>query len=286
MIRKGKRPQIAGWILFAAAVAFFCLQMGYFYVHAHYQEEYVDDRIFYVVNVLCVICIVAAMYLLLQTTKIWIWIGAGLVVAFTIVNGVLMVNSNENIKNTISISPNFKHAFSIKEDQENGEAVYFRSYFGILARPNEKLPYEIDESLSVEWLAKDVAAFTYSSYDKSIHQFIGTYGSRGGASYRYVASEIRGEWEGENTRVISDMDGISVTEDGETKHFDDDQIVQFGTLAVVLTEADEAVWTISLDENFKSHANDAKPPAGNITLYKASKGSNEPITQHYVREGD
>lgn len=282
MIQKGNRSRIVGWILFAVAVVFFCMQMGYFYVHAQYQAEYVDNRIFYVVNVLCIICMVSAMCLLLQATKRWRWISAGLAVVFIIVNGVLMVNSNEHIKNSTSISPDFKHVFAIKEDKESEEAVYFRSYFDILARPNEKLPYKIDDAFSVEWLARDVAAFTYSAPDDSIHQFIGTYGSRGGGSYNYVASEIRGEWEGDNTRILSDMDGISVTENGETKHFDEDHIVQFGTLAVVLTDGDEAVWTISLDDNFQSHANESKPPSGNITLYKASNEPKDPITQHYV----
>lgn len=287
MNQKHKLTRIVGWILLAAAALLFCMQLGYFYVHAQYQAEYVDDRVFYSVNMLCIICLISAMCLLLKATKKWIWIGAGLTAIFIIANSVLMVNSNEHIKHYTSISPDFKHVFSVKEDQESGEAVYFRSRFGILARPKEKLPYKIKDTLPVEWLASDVAAFTYSATDDSIHQFIGTYGSRGnGLSYNYVASEIRGEWEGENTQVISDMDGISVTENGETGHFDADHIVQFGTLAVVLMDGPEAAWTISLDENFQSHANEAKQPSGNITLYKASREQNAPITQHYVGEKD
>lgn len=287
MMHKRNLTRMAGWVLLAAAVALFCMQLGNFYVQVRYHAEYVDDRIFYIVNVLCIVCIVSAIFLLLQVTKRVVWIAAGLVVIFVIVNGFLMMKSNEQIKNMTSISPDFKHVFAIKEDRASGEAVYFRSYFDILARPLEKLPYEIDESISIEWLAKDIAAFTYSSHDGSTHQFIGTYGSREGDSYNYVASEIRGEWEGEKTRIVSDADGISVTENGETKHFDEEHTVQFGTLAVVLTEDDEAVWTISLDENFKSHANDDNPPSGNITLYKASKEHNVPMTHAYVGgEGD
>src|SRR5699024_3716281 len=228
-----------------------------------------------------------AIILLLKVTFKVVWMVAGMGMIFVIVNGFLMMKINKKNKNMRSITNDFKHVFVIKEDRRRIEAVNDMSYFDILERPLETLPYEIDESISIEWLAKDIAAFTYSSHDGSTHQFIGTYGSCEGDSYNYVASEIRGEWEGEKTRIVSDADGISVTENGETKHFDEEHTVQFGTLAVVLTEDDEAVWTISLDENFKSHANDDNPPSGNITLYKASKEHNVPMTHAYVGgEGD
>src|SRR5699024_7020060 len=178
--------------------------------------------IYEISKLLCSTCVVSDNIQMLLVTNMIVCIAAVLLAIFYNVNGFLMMKSNEQIKNMTSISPDFKHVFAIKEDRASGEAVYFRSYFDILASPLEKLPYEIDESISIEWLAKDIAAFTYSSHDGSTHQFIGTYGSREGDSYNYVASEIRGEWEGEKTRIVSDADGISVTENGETKHFDEE----------------------------------------------------------------
>lgn len=254
MKQTNKLTRIIGWILFVFAIGFFCLQMGYFYVHANYKAEYVDNRIFYLVNVLFVICTALAMWLLLHTKKRWKQIGAGVAVIFMTANLVLMVNSNKQVRNRTSISPDFKHVFSVKEDIESGEAVYYRSYFNILARPTEKLPYEIDEVFSMEWLANDVAAFTYGAPDNTIHQFVGTYGSRDSSqSYHYVGAEMQGEWADGNTRVVSNTDGISVSKNGETGSFDWDHIVQFGTLAVVLMNDNEAAWTISLNKNFESN---------------------------------
>src|SRR5699024_11646941 len=113
-------------VLLEAAVALFCMQLRNFYVEVRYHAEYVDDRIFYIVNVRCIICIVSAIFLLLQVTKRVVWIAAGLVVIFVIVNGFLMMKSNEQSKNMTSISPDFNHVFAIKEDRASGESVYFR----------------------------------------------------------------------------------------------------------------------------------------------------------------
>ena len=58
-------------------------------------------------------------------------------------------------------------------------------------------------------------------------------------------------------------------------------IEQFGTLAIVLKQNDEAVWTIALNENFVVDSSSAEGSKGNITLYKADLGDVEPITLHY-----
>ncbi|BBU40848.1 hypothetical protein APP_31400 [Aeribacillus pallidus] len=56
----------------------------------------------------------------------------------------MFVAKGKKVKNIISISPDFKHVLSIKENAESGDAVYLRSYYGILARPKERLPYKTD----------------------------------------------------------------------------------------------------------------------------------------------
>src|SRR5699024_6724787 len=88
---------------------------------------------------------------------------------------------NQKIKNITSVSPDLKHVLSIKENIETGNAIYYISYYGILARPKEKLPYETIGDFKVEWLAHDVAAVTYKTVDNTIQQYIGTYGDRAGA---------------------------------------------------------------------------------------------------------
>lgn len=280
---ENKRTKMMGWTLLLVALDFFCLQMGYFFVHARFQVEYIDNRIFYVINILCVISLASAMLLLLSITKRWKMIGACMTAVFIVLNGVLLVINNNEVKNIVSISPDFKHVLSIKENTKSGEAVYYRSYYNILARPKERLPYDTGGEFNVEWLAKDVAAVTYKTADNSIQQFIGTYGDRGsGSSYYYVGPEIHGNWVGDNTQVISNTEGISVTENGKTELFDWDHIVQFGTLAIVLMRESEAAWTISLDENFEVHSDASAIQTGDISLYEASMEENKPITLHYI----
>lgn len=279
---RGKWIKIIGWILFLFATGFFCLQMGYLVVHARFQVEYIDNRLFYIINIFCVICLTLAILLLLRLTKNFKLIGASIVVVFIIVNAVTLVGSNQEIKNITSVSPDFKHVLSIKENTEIGEAVYYRSYYGFLARPKERLPYETDGDFKVDWLANDVAAVTYKAADNTIQQYIGTYGDRGsGRSYYYVGAEIHGIWQGETLEVVSDTEGISVTENGKTELFDWDNIHQFGTLAVILKKNNEAIWTISLNENFEVHSAASEPTVGSISLYKATMEKNQPITLHY-----
>lgn len=271
-----------GWMLLVFAIGFVCLQLGYLFVHERYDVEYIDNRLFYIINIFCVIFLCVSILLLLQLTKRFQWIMVSVVSLFIIGNIVLLVQSNQAIKNMTSISPNFKHVFSIKEDVESGEAIYYRSYYRILARPKERLLDKVDGDYKIEWLAKDIAAFTYETTDQSTQQFIGTYGDRkNGLSYYDVGAEVQGEWQADDVNVITGPDGIAVTENNQTELFDWDHIEQFGTLAIVLKQDDEAVWTIALNENFVVDSYSTEDSKGNITLYKADVGDVEPVTLHY-----
>lgn len=278
----GKITKVIGWSLFLLAIGFFCLQMGYLFVQARFDVEYVDNRLFYIINILCVTCLILAVLFLLKLTKILKIIGVNLLIIFTIINVTLLIISNKEIKNITSISPDFRHVLSIKENTFTKESVYYRSHYGILARPRDRLPHRTTSEFKTEWLANDIAAVTYKTRDDAIQQYIATYGDRGGAiAYYYVGAEIQGEWHGETIELISAPEGISVTENGETELFDWDDIHQFGTLAVVLTKNEEAVWTVSLNENFEVHSDASEPMVGNISLYKATMENNQPITLHY-----
>ncbi|MDY0395723.1 hypothetical protein ACFSMW_19875 [Virgibacillus halophilus] len=269
--------KIAGWFLFILAVGFFGLQMGYLFAHARYHAEYVDNRLFYVINMLCIICAGAAILLLVKSSRKWKFVGAVMVILFVAVQSVLLTESDKQIKNISSISPDFQHVLSMKE--KNGETVYFRTYYKILALPKEKLPDETTGKFKVQWLANDVAAITYQTIDDKVQQFIGTYGDRGeGVSYYYVGAEIHGQWKGKDAAVLSDEEGITVSWHGQTELFKWEQVQQYGTLAVVLHRNHEAAWTIALNDNFEIHSNAAKTPAGEITLYPADiDGGQAPV---------
>lgn len=282
MKNKNNFMNIVGWALFVISISIFTFQMGYLFISKKYQVEYIDDRLFYIINIFCILFLTLAIPLLINLKKRMKFIGAGIVFIFIMVHIFLLVSSNQAVKNITSISPNWKHVLSIKENVENGAAVYYRDYYGILARPKERLPFDTKGEFQVEWLANDIAAVTYEAKDDTIQQFIGTYGDRGsGISYYYVAAEIHGRWQGENIQLISDTEGISVIEDGETELFEWENIQQFGTLAVVLKRDNEAVWTISLNENFEVHSDATESTVGNIRIYEATMEKNEPITLEY-----
>lgn len=274
--------QTLGWILFLLAIGFFGMQLAYFYGYERFQVEYIDDRLFYMINIMFIVSLFFANLLLFKRRKKYQLIGAGLVVLFIVVHVMLLMGGQNKINNITSISPNFKHVLSIKENVESGEATYYRSYYGILGRPKEPLPTEISGDMQVEWLADDVAAVTYQAPDQKLQQFIATYGDRGGGtSYYYVGAEIHGRWQGDHVEVISDEEGITVKENNQVEQYPWDNIEQFGTLAVVLMDNNEAAWTISLNENFEVHSGAPQPTVGNISLYKATMDENDPIILDY-----
>lgn len=150
-----------------------------------------------------------------------------------------------------------------------------------MARPKEQLPTESVGDYKVEWLANDVAAFTYQTTENTIKQFIGTYGDRkNGLAYYNVEAEIHGVWEGANVKLKTAPEGIMITENNEAQLFTWDSMEQFGTLALVLMQDDEAVWTVSLNEKFEVHSDARTETNGNIALYKATMGKSELVKLH------
>jgi len=278
--------RISGYALFFVSLGLFLLQMGYMIFHDSFNVEYSDNRLFFVINMLIVLCLSFALSLLFTFSKRWKVMGVSGVVAFLLLNIIFGIIHHGKIRNVVSVSPDFKHLFVMKEKTQTNEAIYYRTYFGILAQPKERLPYQIGDEYKVEWLVNDVAAFTYNSPDNKIHQYVGTYGDRGGGgSYYYVGPSIHGKWRGENVTVTTTAEGITVQEDGEPQSFDWDHVVQFGTLAIVLVNNNQAQWTIALNENFLIESQETIPPTGEITLYKATMTDRKPMRLEY-HDGD
>jgi hypothetical protein len=280
-----QNKKIGGWLFFLIAIGLFCLQMGYFILRSKYYVEYTDNRIFYVITILIVIFMGFSIVLFFVVSKKWRIIILSCVVVVVLLQMGMLINHSNKTKHIVSISPDLKHVLVIKENRELGIATYYRTYYGIFAIPKESLPYKTSGEFKVKWLEKDIAAVTYNTANRKIHQYIGTYGDRnGGSSYSYVGPSIHGKWEGNNVRVISTSEGITIENNGEMESYKWDNIVQFGTIAVVLTENNGADWTIALNENFKSNANEPIPPSGEITIYKATMGKAEPVTLEYVSQ--
>lgn len=267
---------ILGGLFFLVALGLFLIQMGYLLLHNRLQMEYIDNRLFYIINISIVISIFLGGFILFSFTRKFKAIASSLIGIFIVVNIVLLYQSNQEIKNIVSISPDFKHVFSVKENAERGEVVYYRSYYGIVARPKERLSGSITGAYEVKWLADDVAVFTYETSGGEVQAFAGTYGDRGqGSSYYYVGPEMQGLWANEGVEVVSNTEGIQVKSKTDTAFFEWDQIHQYGTLAIVLEQDQEAEWVIGLNEDFQMRSDASNSPGGSISLYKAAIGSEE-----------
>ncbi|SHN27113.1 hypothetical protein [Gracilibacillus kekensis] len=280
-----KWVKIIGILIFLIAVAIFCLQLGSFIAQPLYQAEYIDNRLFYLFNIIIVLSLGISMLLLLSLNKRRITIIVTIGIIMTAINVYLMYESNQGIKNITSVSPSGEEVFAIKSNTYTGEATYYRSYFRILGRPHKELSQVIEKGGPINWLTDDIAVFTYLDKNQHIQQFVGTYGDRqDGRSYYYVGSQIRGNWQGENTRVIANSDGITIMQQGNDHFFDWDHVQQYGTLAIVLSENDQAKWTIALGADFSFDDHTPEPPTGEIILYKAKLKNTEAIALEYIGE--
>lgn len=76
----------------------FLFANGILFVHERFQVEYIDNRLFYIINIFCVICLALAILLLLPLIEKWKWIGVSVVILFIMVNGGMLVASNQEIK--------------------------------------------------------------------------------------------------------------------------------------------------------------------------------------------
>lgn len=270
-LQKNRLWKIVGWLLFLIGISLFTIQVGYLLLQGRLQIEYIDNRLFYLINILIVICLLLGLMLLFAFTQKFKTIGASIVVIFIIINVVLLFQSNAKIKNIVSISPDFKHVFSIKSNLKLDKAIYYRSYYGIVARPKEKLASPVRDDYDVEWLTNDIAAFIYQTHDNQTKAFVGTYGDRNqGVGYYNVGPEIQGVWQAEDVKVVSDPDGIMVIENGDKSMFEWDEIEQFGTLAIVLEKNQEAAWVIGLNEDFEVQSDSLAQQTGRISLYKTT----------------
>src|SRR5690625_4311861 len=98
-----KKRRISTWgaLLFLFALGSFSFQMGFLFLQANFQVEYIDNRIFYIINMICVLCLGVAIYLLLALTGKWKWMMGSLFAILLVVNGVLLVGSNQMVKHTL-----------------------------------------------------------------------------------------------------------------------------------------------------------------------------------------
>lgn len=116
-----------GWLFFFIAIGFFCVQMGFFFLQSRYEVEYVDNRLFYLMNISIVIFMVLSIIFLLTLTKMWKMVIASITVVLILNQVSLLINHNSRTKHIVSLSTDLRHVLVIKENRETGQATYFAS---------------------------------------------------------------------------------------------------------------------------------------------------------------
>src|SRR5690625_8008635 len=89
---RDKLTKIIGWILFLLTIGSFCLHMGYLFVHAKFQVEYIDNQLFYIINIFCVICLSLTVFFLLNLTQKFKLISDRIVIIFISVQFIMFIS--------------------------------------------------------------------------------------------------------------------------------------------------------------------------------------------------
>lgn len=279
---------MVGVLLLLLALFFFMVQLAFLLVPSivDSQFEYIDNRAFYVINSVCALFLLLGCFLLLRLRKMGLAFGFSLFILFVGVNIYLIQGVNDSMTHHISRSPSGDHTLIVKHEKTENQAVYYRPYYKLLARPLERI-VDMESEPQITWVTADVAAITYVHSSERITQFIATYGSRGGnTSYYNVVPEIQGLWQGEEIEVLVNTEGVTVREGGRAETFTHEQTIQYGTLAVGLTApSGEARWTIALGEDFDFWSVDRQAPSGTLRLFEATMDEGEAVTLEIV-EGE
>lgn len=279
---------LIGGICLGLACILLLIQVWYLVRGSKQQLEYIADWIFYGIN--------AAIIVLAYTGGICVgvfrkyclkkWVIA-LISVFFVTNIFVGLVWPSSEKEVISISSDRSSMLVLKINKESGKATVFRSRTLCFVRPADVFPYTVKDDVKIQWLTGDVCALTYqSTEDNGIHQYVATYGDRGGGiSYYYVTSAALGTWRAEGkyedyTIELSDGPEGSIqleTPMGE-EIYEYEECLQYGTLAIVFPK-DDPKWTLSLNQDCKIEAGETVvSEGGTLSLCRVSMDKTAPVT--------
>lgn len=258
-------------------IIFSLLQLGYIFILKERGYEYINDIIFYIINETIIISGTLISVLFLNKNKIKNICMYTICGIATIINIIFMINNGFENRCIVDYSSNFSNVVILKQDRETGETILYRNRFILFAKPKEKLSYVVDGKIKCKWLANDICSLSYIDNEKTLREFVATYGDRGdGISYYYVTKALRGNWQvfskyGEDTQLLADSRGISITNNGTREFFEYSDCKQYGTIALVLYKNEVPRYVIGLDENCEIDDDTGYiKKDGTITLMKIS----------------
>ncbi len=188
----------------------------------------------------------------------------------------------------LSLAPDFSNIMCLKAD-DSGRAVFYRQrgiLFGVQA---DVFPFTVADRVKVQWLEDDVCTLSYESPDDdSTHQYVATYGDRSsGISYYYVFNAVNGTWRAEGNYgdyMLEATDGpdagIELQTPEGTEHYDVDECLQYGTLALVFP-SDNPKWTLVLNKDcVLNESGSGVEEGGTLTLCRVSMDRTAPLIMH------
>ncbi len=157
-----------------------------------------------------------------------------------------------------STSPQKKHTFLL-ESVDQKQFYVKKIYWKLFSKIKEPLPYVLSENYEIDWLTEDSAVFTYETTDKTIHQYIGTYGGDP-SHYSYVVPDLDGNWMSKNKltqltylpSITNPSTKIKIVNNQKKEQFDINETIQFGVSGVVLQNKGDTRYSIIPAQNGKS----------------------------------
>ena len=280
---------ILGCLLFLGAAGLISVQVWTLVRGRELGLEYIMKVIPYVINAAAVFFLWAGGMCIGKLRPIWKRKSSVAAAVILFVGGIAVCPFLfPSQREVVDLAPDFSNVMRLKID-ENGRAVFYRQrglLFGVQA---DVFPFTVKDDVKVQWLENDVCALTYESpEDDQVHQFVATYGDRNEAvSYYYVANVAYGTWmpedRGENYKLevgTGENGGIDIETPEGKEHYEPEECLQYGTLAVVFP-SDDPKWTLVLNKDCVVEAGGSRiEEGGTVTLCKVAMEKTAPIIMH------
>lgn len=280
---------ILGCLLFLGAAGLISVQVWTLVRGRELGLEYIMKVIPYVINAAAVFFLWAGGMCIGKLRPIWKRKASVAAAVILFVGGIAVCPFLfPSQREVVDLAPDFSNVMRLKID-ENGRAVFYRQrglLFGVQA---DVFPFTVKDDVKVQWLENDVCALTYeSTEDHQVHQFVATYGDRNEAvSYYYVVNAAYGSWQaedqGENYKLevgTGENGGIDIETPEGKEHYEFEECLQYGTLAVVFP-SDDPKWTLVLNQDCVLEEGGSKiEDGGTVTLCKVAMEKTAPIIMH------
>ena len=253
------------------------LQCAYVFLLKRHGYEYVVDSMPYIANGLILISAFLALLLeFMRKNKVKNIIVILVFTLLSIINIAFAINNGFTRQSIITFSSDFSNQLVLKKDRKTGETYFYRNAKILFAKPSEQFSYAVEGRIKTKWLTTDICSITYEDVTGKLREFVATYGDRGDGSYYWVSTTMHGNWQhftknGVSTKLISDSKGITIKKEGESHTFENTDIKQFGTIAIVLYDEDTPKYVIALNKDCRlDSVTDIIEDGGSITLFEVS----------------